>query len=157
VAPARAGTGRWRSLWANAGTSYNVTELSEETGLVFPDGIGAGLGFTAVLPTDLTPGSQLRIEFFWHINQTGCSVDLRQSFSSATRLGEVAISSPTVEIPYIVRGTIEPNEVLRFATRTTRDGGYRPGDIIKYGLYRASFSDTCTNTVYIDGARILYD
>ncbi len=144
-------------FFTDGGATFEISGGTQNTGLVFPDGVLPNLTFTAVLPTDFTPGSQVRIEIFWHIKETGCSVDLTQNFLSATRLGEIGLYAPTVPVTFLSSGAPEVGEVRRFAVESIRDEGFLPGDIMKYGLFRSIDDDTCTEDVFIDGARILYD
>ena len=144
-------------FFVESGGYLRTTGSTQHTGAVLPDGLFASATFGAVLPTDLTPGSQLRIEVFWHINESGCTVEMRNNTLQSTRLGEAIISTSTVLLPYIKLGGLDTSEVRRYTLVTTRDDGYRPGDIIKLGMWRSTTNDTCTDEVYIDGARVLYD
>jgi len=140
-----------------AGASLNMGYLSE-AGINLPgggsDGPGFDLGFT--VPPDHTPNTPLTVEFLWHIDQTGCTVNLRTNYSSITRAGRLPAFSTSFSIP-VTSVTSPNNTTIRTSVNVgTATFGLAPGDAVILGFWRSSDSDTCTATARITGIRVLY-
>jgi len=129
-----------------------------EAGINLPGGPTDGpvfdLGFT--VPPDHTPNTLLTVELLWHIDQTGCTVNLRTNYDSITRAGRLPAISTSFSIP-VTSVTSPNNTTIRTSVNVgTATFGLAPGDAVILGFFRSSDSDTCGQTVRITGIRVLY-
>ena len=110
-----------------------------------------------VLPPDATPGSDLRLDIYWHMAETGCDPGLLEEISHGSRVGESAIAVSATEIVYVPADPIAAHEMRMWPVLLTTPGGFDAGDIVKYGIFRSTLGNECTHDVFIDGARVIYD
>jgi hypothetical protein len=131
--------------------------LGTNAGLTLNDGGSPSFEFGFTIPPDHTQGTPVTAEILWHIDQTGCTVNLRSNFYSVSRQGQVPRGNgffPVASDP--VSGT--SNTTVRAVATVPNTGfGLAAGDSAFLGLFRSSTSDTCSQPIKITGIRVLYN
>jgi hypothetical protein len=111
--------------------------------------------FGFAMPPDYTAGTDVAVQLLWHINQTGCTVNLSSNYASIDHYGAVPTgTSFGFRVTDPVPSTA--NEVAR-STFTVRSALLAAGDSVIVGLFRSYNSDTCVEPLQIKGIRVLYN
>ena len=96
------------------------------------------------------------MNFLWHINETGCTVNLRGSYTSLDGYGSTPGESATIDrVADPVPGV--KTQVARATFTPSGTNVLAPGDSMILGFYRESSSDTCFQSLYIKGIQVVYE